>query len=89
MQYKSPVDWYTTSLEDGSKHNPWNKQIDRNFDVIFQAATHFAELVNSELDRRNVNVEIALKKKRIWSNQPIEAKDKYRATVHNMVMIKL
>jgi hypothetical protein len=64
-------------------------KVDRNFDSIFQAATNFSELANSELGKRNLDIEVqtGLKEKRIRANQPLEsAKDKFRVNVHNMVM---
>ena len=73
--------------------------IDRDFDDIFQAATHFSETVNRELENRNLDfeVETALKEKRIRTkkqlsgelapDEPIRnAKDNFRVNVHNMVM---
>ena len=74
-------------------------RIDRNFDVIFQAATNFSETANSELQKRNldIDVETVLKEKRIRTKtklpgesapqQPVgNSKDKFRVNVHNMVM---
>ncbi|KAI8796781.1 zinc finger MYM-type protein 1 [Biomphalaria glabrata] len=64
-------------------------KVDRNFDFIFQAATHFSTLATSELETRKLDIEVqtVLKEERILANQPLEsAKDKFRVNVHNMVM---
>ena len=56
-------------------------KVDRNFDFILQAFANFSELANSELEKRNHDIEV------IRANSQLEsAKDKFHVSFYNMVI---